>query len=129
MYRSLMSLSLLGAAIVFAVGTTEVEARCRTHRQRCCRTTSYGGTGNWYGNYGGNYGTSQTGCCGNGWSGTTYSAPQANSTYYATSSATSGYASPSNIETRPKTSETATAAGPAPAGETSAPETAPRPGL
>jgi hypothetical protein len=133
MNRSFISASLLAAVVGVTVGTDQAEARCcRGQRNRCCRTNSR----NYNGYQPGNYAQNSGACCQNGWStgqgqyatpvmSTAVSPVMSNSV----NQSASGYSSPTNIETRPKTSETATPSGPAPAGETSSPASAPRPGI
>lgn len=126
MTRSLVTAALLGTLGIM-LGTTDAEAsRCCKVRTRCVRTAYVAPS-----------------CCGTGVSGGYQSHAASFSTYspaaYVTAPSApqwaspapvphsySGYAAPTNVETRPKTSETAPAAGPAPAGETPA-EEAPRP--
>lgn len=134
MTRSLVSTTVLAAmAIVFA--TPDVEARCcraRHHRHRCCNASAGWGTSASY-QYGSSY-QSGGACCQPGTMATTqYSTATSTSTPWVSNYPANqgeynqGYGAPTNIETRPKTAETAPAAGPAPAGATT-PEEAPRPG-
>lgn len=131
MTRSIAFASLF-AVMGFAFTAPDAEARCcrARHHNRCCGST-YG--------YGSSYSYQYTSayqnggaCCQNGMTTTQFATATSGSTPWVSNSASNqnyrGYAAPTNVETRPTTSLTAPAAGPAPAGTTTA-EEAPRPGI